>query len=129
MEIEEIKTSEQTHLIPTEIKWRIVFLKKDGNGNKETARKVSEEYGRPISHQTVKRIWTLYRDAGSVDYQWSLKGRSKALNDDQIEMLIENCQEDRTSSVKERREDLDLEASRPTIDKTLLGLAYKAYKL
>ena len=128
MEIEENKSTEGTRLLPDEVKWKIVFLKKEGNSNKQVARIVSEEYERPMSHQTVQKIWTLYQDTGLVECQWSKKGRPRTLNNDQIGMLIENCEDDRTSSVKERRKDLNLEASRSTINKTLLELGYKAYK-
>jgi len=58
----------------------------------------------------------------------NIHGRPKALSEDDIERLIESCREDRTMSVKERKHELDLEASRATINKTLLEHGFKAYK-
>ena len=128
MEIEEEKDPQHTRLLPDEVKWRIVFFKKEGYSNKETARRISNEYARAMSHQTVKKIWTLYEETKSVECQWNLEGRPKVLNEDQIERLIESCEEDRMLTVKERKEDLELEASLSTINKTLLDFGYRAYK-
>ena len=53
MEIEE----EKSHLLSEEMKWRIVHYKKDGLGDRATARVVGEEYNRPsLSHQEVKKF-------------------------------------------------------------------------
>ena len=67
MEIEEEKEINQPHLISDEIKWVIVFFKKNEHTNKGTAKVLTEFFGRAISHQTVKRIWDNYQETGSVD--------------------------------------------------------------
>ena len=128
MEIEEEKEPTYPHLIPEEIKWSIIFLKKNGLQNKSIARGLTETYKRPISHQTVKRIWTKYEKTGNVDNNWSLKGRPTVLSEDDLEILIDSCSENRTLSSKERKEELELVASRSTINKALLEHGFKAYK-
>ena len=60
--MEEEKVSIVPHLISDEIKWAIVFHKKTDMSNKKVAKRVTEDFDRPISHQTVKRIWTSYEE-------------------------------------------------------------------
>ena len=38
-----------------------------------------------------------------VDNRWNLHGRPKTLSENDIGRLIENCREDRTMDVKERK--------------------------
>ena len=127
MEIEEEKDT-QPHLIPDEIKWLIVFFKKSDKSNKMTARIVTDFFGRVIGHQTVKRIWTNFQATGSVDNRWSIQGRPKTISQEDLEALLGSCREDRVISVKERKEVLDLEAGRSTINRALLDHGFKAYK-
>ena len=71
MEIEE----EKSHLLSEEMKWRIVHYKKDGLGDRATARVVGEEYNRPsLSHQEVKKIWQKYQETRSVENFWNENG-------------------------------------------------------
>ena len=91
MEIIEEKLPVYPHLIPEEIKWSIIFLKKNGLSNKSIARGLTETYKRPISHQTVQRIWTKYEMTGNVDNRWSLEGRPTVLSEDDLERLIDSC--------------------------------------
>ena len=128
MEIEEEKEINQPHLISDEIKWAIVFFKKNGHINKGTAKALTEFFGRAISHQTVKRIWDNYQETGSVDNRWSSMGRPKAISEEDLERLLDSCREDRVISVKGRKEELDLEAGRSTINRALLDNGFKAYK-
>ena len=128
MEIEEEKEPTQPHLIPEEIMWSIIFLKKSNLSHKAIARGITQTYNRSISHQTVKRIWIKYEETGNVASCWNIDGRPKALSEEDLERLIDNCREYRTLSVKERKEELDLEASRTTINKALLDHGFKAYK-
>lgn len=128
MEIEEEKVTTHPHLIPDEIKWIIVYLKKVGYSNKMVARTSTEHSGRSISHQTVKRIWDAYQETGTVDNRWSKDGRPKTISEEEIRRLLESCQENRQMSVKERKEELALEAGRSTINRTLLDHGFKAYK-
>src|SRR5215510_952089 len=109
MEIEEQKESPISHLIPDEIKWAIVFLKKDNMANKAVARRITEDYGRQMNHQTVKRIWESYKENDSISPKWSAQGRPKSLNDEDLERLAQNCLDDRIISVRERRQELELE--------------------
>ena len=55
-------------------------------------------------------------------------GRPKAINEEDLERLLDSCREDRVISVKERKEELDLEAGRFTINRALLDNGFKAYK-
>ena len=128
MEIEEEKVPEITHLIPEEIKWAIVFMKKQGYSNKATAKEITELYSRPMTHQSVKRIWNLYEETQGVENRWNFKGRPKVINEETMLMLIESCQEDRQITVKERIEELLINAGRSTVNKALLDEGYKAYK-
>ena len=128
MEIEEPRNKPTPHLFPDEVKWAIVIYKKLGLSNKQVAKRVTNEYSRSISHQTVQRVWSSYQESGNIENKWSSQGRPKALTDEELDLLVEDCIENRTSSVRERREALDLQASRTTINEALLGLGYKAYK-
>jgi len=127
MEIEEEKV-EISHLIPKEIKWAIVFIKKQGYSNKATAREITEVYKRPMNHQSVKRIWNLYEETQGVENQWNFEGRPKVITEETMERLIESCQEDRQMTVKERVEELQINAGRSTVNKALLDEGYKAYR-
>ena len=76
-------------------------MKKQGYSNKATAREITELYNRPMSHQSVKRIWNLYEETQGVENLWKFEGRPKVINEETGLMLIENCQEDRQITVKE----------------------------
>lgn len=128
MEIEESKEP-TPHLLSEEIKWAIVYLKKQEFSNKEVGRMISVQFERPIKHQTVKRIWTLYEETGHVSNRWNTEGRPKALSGEELQALVESCEAERNLSVRERKEDLNLDASRSTINKALLDMGYKAYKV
>ena len=124
MEIEEQKSS---HFIPDEVRWAVISSKKDGLSNKATARVISQKYSRSIDHKCVKRLWEKYQRTGSVEDEWNMNGRPKVLTEEDTEDLIEHCEEDRVASVRERKDDLELEASIATINRALLGMGYKAY--
>jgi len=128
MEIEEAKDYSSSHLIPDEIKWVIVFLKKRGASNKGVAKLITAEYGRRMDHKGVKRIWDKFQATKSIDNMWSTIGRPQLLTDEDLEALAQNCLEDRISSVKERKEHLELEASRETINRRLLDLGFHSYR-
>ncbi len=127
MEIEEQKVSNIPHLLPEEIKWYIVILKKQGYSNKATAKEITRIYERPMSHQSVKRIWTLYQETKDVKGRWNYEGRPKLMNQDIMEKLIDGCQLDRHKTTKERAEELGLDLGRSTINRALnmkLGAKY-----
>lgn len=128
MEIEETKDYSSSHLIPNEIKWVIVFLKKRGASSKSVSKVIFAEYGRRVDHKGVKRIWERFQETKSIDNLWSTAGRPQLLTDEDLEALTQSCLEDRISSVKERKEDLELEASRETINRRLLDLGFRSYR-
>ena len=64
MKIEEGKEPTQPYLLPDEVKWSIILLKKNNLSNKSLVKGISQTLQRPISHQTVQRIWTKYEKTG-----------------------------------------------------------------
>lgn len=137
MEIEEENTElsqgfeeeeKDSHLLPEELKWAIVYKKKEGKSNKKVASEIRDEYKRStIKHQQVKAIWEKYEAIGDVLNLWS-GGRPKILEPEEEEALVQSCLENRIISDRERGINLGLEASRQTINRTLLDKGYKSYK-
>src|SRR4051794_39719788 len=120
MEIEENK-NEQTHLLSEEAKWSIVFYKKAGLGNRETARRVALEHNRPmISHQQGKFIWEKYTKDNQVTNLWNKEGRPHSLNLEQEQKLLAYVEENRNQSVRQYKEELQLQVTRQTINNVLL---------
>ncbi len=129
MEIEEEKAFDNQQLIPKELRWAIIYLKKDNVSNAEAARLLTLKYGRPLDKKAIKRIWKLYQDTGDVEPLWSKQGRPKVLSSEDRTRLITNVQEKRTLSTQKRKEELDLEVSRSTLNRVLIEEGYYAYKL
>ena len=128
MEIEETKDYSSYHLIPDEIKWAIIFLKKLGGSNKGIASAIFQHFNRSVCHKSVKRVWEKFQRTDSLENQWNQAGRPRLLTEDDLEALALHCVEDRIASVKERIEDLGIEASRETVNRRLLDMGYKAYR-
>lgn len=124
----EIENEGDTHFIPEEIKWAIIFKKKEGLGDREAARTVTGSYGRVISHQTVKNVWENYQATNSVFNNWSDQGRPKKLDQETLDLLEQSCIENRIISVKERKETLKIDASTSTVNRPLNEMGYKAYR-
>jgi len=130
---EEIKTCDkmeiEDHLLSDQVKWMIVHYKNQGYGNKETARIVGELYNRPtLSHQTVKTIWVKYQKNNDVTNKWNLKGRPHAMNEEDIEDLLDFFRDNPKKSVYEAKRTLDLPYSRQTLNDVLLEKGLKAYR-
>jgi len=52
----------------------------------------------------------------------------KALTKEDLDLLAESCLEERIISVKQRKENLELDAGRSTINAALIGMGFKAYR-
>ena len=109
MEIEEHK-SEQPHLIPEEIKYSIIFLKRQGMCNADIARKIYAEFDRKIHPASVANILEKYERTGNVANQWSYQGRSHLLTEEDRELLEDAITENLLRSCEDLKEELDLEA-------------------
>jgi len=128
MEIEEDETNHK-HLLPDNIKHSIILHKMDGRkSDKQIGRDIFSVYGRRIGNSTVKTLWNKYQKTHSLANDWSMKGRSKLLNQEDDEMLIQAVRENRLSSAKDLKNNLELPVSRETLNRELLSLGYKSYK-
>ena len=66
MEIEEQKTN-QGHLIPDQIKYKIIFYKMEGtHSDKTIAKLILSEFGRELGNSTVQNIWEKYQETNQV---------------------------------------------------------------
>ena len=128
MEIEEEKTT-PSHLLSDEIKYKIIFYKKEGSlSNKDIDKLILAEFGRKLGHSTVQNVWKKFLETEQVSNQWSTMGRPKALNEEEREMLIETARDNRLSSTRELLEEVKFGISRETANRELLAKGYKAYK-
>jgi len=128
MEIEEEKQA-YDHLLSDQIKWSIVDHKLQGHSNKQTALIVGERYNRPtLSHKTVKSIWEKYEAMETVENQWSDKGRPSTIEEADILRLERFFKRNPKKSVNEAKKALNIQASRETINRTVLDNGLKAYK-
>jgi len=133
MGIEEQK-SQPSHLMPDEIKWAIVVFKKDAErenrdiSNKEIARRILEIFGRRLGNSTVKGIWDKYQQKGNVGNDWSHEGRPRSLTNEHLEQIRVMIEGDRLASAREIRDELELPASRETVNREMLRLGYHAYR-
>ena len=126
--IEELKT-DSPHFLSEQIKWMIIHYKTKGHSNKQTACLVGKEYNRPsLSHQTVKTIWNKYLKTNGVDHQWSELGRPSVLGETDLERLEEYFKKNPKDSIEEARIALQIDCSRPTINKALLERGFRAYR-
>lgn len=125
----EEEKSDQDHLLPDEIKYAIVFHKKEGKKtDKAIARQILIDYNRKIGNSTVSRIWENYQKTKTVSNHWNTQGRPKLLTTDQQEQLIESVRENRLLSSRELGNQLNLNASRQTINRELINAGYHAYR-
>ena len=120
---------ENSHLLSDQIKYAIVHFKLIGFSNKETARSCGEMYNREsLSHQTVKAIWNKYQRTNTIKNEWCNVGRERALGEDEILDLVEFLTSNPKKSISEARVALNIKASRPSINKALLGNGFRAYR-
>ena len=103
MEIEEQKTN-QGHLIPDEIKYKIIFYKMEGmHSDKTIAKLILSEFGRELGNSTVQNIWEKYQETNQVSNQWCTKGRPKAMNEEEQETLIQTARDSPSLHLRTRR--------------------------
>lgn len=121
--------TEPAHLLGDDIKWAIVFAKQKGDSNKKVAREVGARFKRPIlTKETVKAIYGKFLATKSVSNDWSTEGRPRVLNEEVVTEIIDSCTNDRTKSVREHRNELQIQASRQSINRALLDRGYRAYR-
>lgn len=121
--------SHQSHLLPDDIKHAIILHKKKGETtDKQIARDILSTFGRKLGNSTVSTLWEKYQKTHTIANNWNTEGRPKLLNEEDDEMLIEAVRENRLSSAKDLKDDLELPVSRETVNRELLSLGYKAYK-
>lgn len=126
MEIEQ--PGQQPHLLSEEIKYNIIFLKRDGLTNSAVAREILARHGRKVHSATVKRVWERYQRTGDVANAWNEEGRPPALTQEDRERLEEAVIEDRYLSCSELKDLLGFDVSLATINRELNDLGYNAYK-
>ncbi|KAL4500727.1 hypothetical protein ABPG72_019961 [Tetrahymena utriculariae] len=129
MEIENEGTKSKSHLISDDIKYAVVSYKKDGNSNKQIVRQIGENYGRNIHPSTITNLLNKYSNTGNVDNQWSHQGREKAMNQAQIDEMEALVEEDPFITAQNIKNELELDASKSTINRELLKLGLKVYKV
>ncbi len=83
------------------------------------AEKIFSEHGRSIGHSTVPRIWRNYQGTMSVSNHWSNQGRPGALNTEEQDRLVETARNDRLSSARSLRNELNLNASQETANRVI----------
>lgn len=128
MSMEEEKKGSD-HLLPDEIKYAVVFHKKQGDlSNKGIKRQIFKDFGRSIGNSTVETTWENYQKTGTISNQWSTEGRPKVMSLEAQDLLIETARENRLSSAKELKSELNLDASRQTINRELLIRGYNSYR-
>ena len=127
MDIEE--QPNESRLLSEELKWDIVFSKQQGLSNKSIAKKLGAKYDRPtLSHQAVKKVVEKHANNRNVENNWSFDGRPRLLDEETELELVEHASENRFDSAKDYKDDLQMECSRETINRTLLRHGYKAYR-
>jgi len=128
MDIEAEKDT-QIHLLPDEIKYSIVFYKKRGDmSDKKIREQIFSEFGRQLGNSTVQSVWKKYQETDEVSNRWSSQGRPRLLNEEEQDKLIEAVKENRLSSSRELKNDLNFKVSRETVNRELLAKGYKAYR-
>ena len=128
MEIE-VEENSQGHLLPDQIKHAIIFYKKAGDKtDKEIKRIIYADFGRTLGNSTISTLWKKHLETNTISNNWSSQGRPRVLKEEEKEMLIETVRENRLISTRELKKDLELDASRETINRELLRNGYKAYK-
>lgn len=126
---ERLSDVEDPHLLPDEIKWAIVFAKKRNESNRKVAKEVGAAYNRPtLSKDSVKAVYEKYLEKNSVDNQWSSQGRPQLLDSDQIDEVVDHCLDDRRKSVRQHSIELQIQASRQTVNRALINRGYRAYR-
>jgi transposase len=120
---------EDTHLLSDKIKWGIIAFKKQGMKDLDVAKEARSLYNRPtLHHKTVKLIWERYLESGSVDNKWNPEGRPKVLSEMEEEKILDYSRENRRNSAQQCKEDLELQASRESINRCLLNNGQRSYK-
>ena len=130
MELEYDSTvTSHNRLLPEELKWAIIFYKKQDKSSAEVADIVGEAYGRPtLSRQTVDKVWNKYGQNHSVANQWSRQGRPSVLTVDDLDEIKEYLEKNPKKSINEVKVDMCIEAGRSTINKHLLDYGLKSYR-
>ena len=100
----EAEDTNQSHLLSDRVKWNIVFHKQKGDSNTDTAKKVAQE--------CQKRIWDKFLQTGNVSNNWSDIERPHALDDKQVQDLVDYSKENR------------IEYNQPRIYKTILDFLF-----
>jgi len=109
--------------------WVIIHYKTIGWSNKKIAREVGKSYNRPsLNHTIVKAVWMKYSEIQSVENQWNKAGRPSMMELEQIEEAKEFFYRNPNKSVNEARNALNIEASRPTINRHILEHGLRAYR-
>lgn len=125
----EEEKSNQDHLLPEEIKYAIILYKREGTkSDNKIAEQISNDFHRKIGHSTVQAIFAKYQKTGTVSNEWSDQGRPKSLTLEEQERLIETARNNRLSSTKDLKDQLNFGASRETLNRELLRRGYKAYR-
>jgi len=128
MEIEEEK-SHPKHLLSDEMKWAIIFWKKEGLSNKAVAKKVGFDHNRPsLSHQTVKNTWNKYQETNQVDNNWSTQGAPRILTMEEEKEVVDLARENRKASSNELLRILEYPVTSRTISNVLVRNGYHAYR-
>jgi len=83
---------------------------------------------RTLSHQTVKSVWLKYQRTNSVANEWCKSGRERVLLEEEIQNIIDYLSKHPKKSISEARVALDIDASRPSINKALLRSGFRAYR-
>jgi transposase len=121
--------SNRSHFVTDEQKWAIVFSKQKNHSNKAVAKEIFEKYGRKISHQTVKNIWSRYQETGKVENLWSHVGRPPAMSQEEKKALLDHAMENRKDTTSGYKESLGISASKSTIKKFLVDCGLKSYRM
>jgi len=96
--------------------------------DKEIGRKILLNFGKRLGNSTVQTLWKKYQETNRISNNRSKEGRARLMDQDDQAMLIDIAKENRLSSVKSLKNDLNLSPNRETVNRELLEKGYKAYK-